>query len=336
MSYNRSFSRTVAIPYCGSKTVSYPASERGGTMTVSYSGTAYEQVEVDVHVNTDPFDASVSRCNSNVNALTASVGAMNTAQCVAIADSAERVSKTLIDGFFQTVRSDLASQRAELEQRVDARLLLLRQQAQTLREKQQKMSDDYARTSARYQKIFDDINKELSVRIHQVDQPVFNLVRDVDTNSDRMLHTDMVQTAVTAGKESSMLQAQIGAAMVKNHALEAMGQAQDFLVSKARSERTIHESCIDGNGTDTYMVPICYMRTEDQQTQRQCAIPQHYAERYPQLSSQLCDTLDQTPLPGTDAEQLKSYVQNEMAERLPGNDAHSIRVREMINQLLNK
>ena len=100
MSYSRRFTRRIAVPYSGSKSVSYPASEHGGTKTVYYSGTAYEDVEVDVQVDTSPFDASVANCNDNVNGLTASVGAMNAAQCLAISENADKVSKTIIDGFF--------------------------------------------------------------------------------------------------------------------------------------------------------------------------------------------------------------------------------------------
>ena len=100
MSYNRRFTRRVAVPYSGSMTVNYPASEHAGSKTVYYNGTAYEDVEVDIHVDTSPFDASVAICNDHVNALTASVGAMNTAQCIAITENADKVSKSIIDGFF--------------------------------------------------------------------------------------------------------------------------------------------------------------------------------------------------------------------------------------------
>ena len=216
MSYTESFSRTIAVHYSGTVTVNYPASEHGGSTTASYSGTAYEQVDVDIHVDTAPFDASVANCNNHVNGLTASVGAMNTAQCIAIRKNADKVSKALIDGFFHTVRTDMGTQKAELEQVINARLLLLRQQATSLKAIQDTMAEDYARTTARYQKIFNDLNRELSNRIHEIDQPVFKLVEGVEKQNDRMLHTDMVQTVATISKESSVLQAQVNTASVKN------------------------------------------------------------------------------------------------------------------------
>lgn len=341
MSYSRRFNRRVSVPYSGTITVSYPPSQNGGVKTASYSGTAYEDVEVEIHVDTTSFDASVANCNGHVNGLTASVAAMNTAQCVSIAENAEKVSKTLIDGFFHTVRTDLSTQRAELEQTIQARLLLLRQQAATLKEKQKTMAEDYARTTARYQKLFTDLNNELSVRIHQVDQPVFDVVREADTQSDRMLHTDMVQTAVTMSKESSMLQAQIGAATVKHHALESMSQIQGFLSTKAATERTLVQACVEnGAGDESYLVPVCFMKTESENrlVNRQCVIPDYYRSRNPKLQEELCDRLEDADFHDGDSgsEQLKSYFQSEIANNIAGNDSHSQRVRDMINKMLNK
>lgn len=359
MSYSKNFKRTVKADYKGRISVSYIAGDENHSpeITVEYDGEhtsktfngtgnfyiddyAEEEVNVQIDVDTAPFDASVANCNDNVNGLTASVGAMNAAQCLSIKENTDKISQSLIDGFFNTVRTDLSAQTAELEQAIEARLLLLRQQASTLKEKQKAMEADYARTTARYQKIFTDLNNELSVRIHEIDQPVFNFVKEIDTQSDRMLHTDMVQTAITMSKENSILQAQISSAMVKNHALEAMGKAQNFLTSKAISERTIQETTIEGSGDDAYLIPVCYMRTESekQQTEQKCLIPDYYSQQG-NLKERLCATLDEYEFPertASENDQLKSYVQTEIAHCISGNDNHSDRVRVLINKLLNK
>lgn len=341
MSYSRKFSKTIAVPYSGSKSYSYPASEHGGTVTIHYSGTAYEEVEVDIHVDTAPFESSVSNCNSNVNTLTASVGAMNLAQCAAIKENADKISQTIIDGFFHTVRTELSTQNVELEQAIEAKLILLNEQAKSLREKQKAMANDYARTTARYQKHFSDLNNELSARIHEIDQPVFNFVKDVDNQNNRMLHTDMVQTAITMSKESSILQAQINTAMMKHHALEAMNQAQNYLISKAVSERTIQKTCINGSGKEKYLIPVCYMKTESEnkQTDSKCATPDLDAFKNSQILDRLCNQLDLSDINNKDehnSELLNSYIQAEISNKIVGDDAHSIRVRNMINNLLNK
>ena len=341
MSYSRRFSRRVAVPYSGSKTISYPETKGGSTMTVSYHGTAYEDVEVDIYVDTDPFDSSVASCNNHVNGLTASVGAMNTAQCIAISENADKVSKSIIDGFFTTIRTDLSTQKTELEQIIESRLILLRQQAANLKEKQETMWKDYNRTTERYQKLFADLNNELSVRIHQLDQPVFDFAKEIDVQSDRMLRTDLIQTAVTMGKESSLLQAQLSAAAVKNHALGAMNQAQNFLTSKALSEKTILSTTIEGSGEDKYLVPVCYMKTESENhhTEQQCALPDYYESKHPHLKEELCEKLDQTDFDTHEDDSfdnIKSYVQSEIGNNFNKDDAHHIRVMNLITKMLNK
>lgn len=341
MSYSRRFRRQIAVPYSGSETVSYPASERGGTTTVYYRGTAYEDVEVDIEVDTRSFDSSVADCNDDVNGLTASVCTLNTAQCVAIAENAERVSKTIIDGFFNTVRTDLSTQKVELQQAVESRLILLRQQAESLKEKQKLMADDYARTTARYQKVFNDLNNELEIRIHEIDQPVFKFVKEIDEQSDRMLHTDMVQTAVTLSKESGILQAQITAATVKHHALQAMEKAQTFLTAKAISESTIRNTSYDGAGTDRYFIPVCYLETESEghHVERKCVVSKFFSMQNSDLEKTVSERIDGSDMDFSDSinnEQLKSYIQTEIDNNITNLDEHHNRVREMINRMLNK
>ena len=360
MSYRKKFERKVKADYSASIYVSLPVTAtdemiKGVSVEIesenvkkTFKGIGWftlndyaeEDVEVQIDVDTAPFDSSVRVCNNQVSGLTASVETLNSAQCVAISENAEKVSKTIIDGFFHTIRTDLSAQKAELEQAVEARLMLLREQATSLQEKQKSLSESYARTSARYKKLFDDLNNELSSRIHQIDQPVFNLVKDVDKHSDRMLHTDMVQAAVTMSKESSLLQEQIRSAAVKHHALQAMGQLQEFLTLKALSEKSIKSSCVEGRGNEGYLVPICYMKTESEgnQIEQLCEIPGDYSSKNPKLKELLCERLEETELEEMDAnekEQLKSYVQSEMDDNIVNNDEHSDRVRAIINRMLN-
>ncbi|MBO7160425.1 MAG: hypothetical protein J6V62_03185 [Paludibacteraceae bacterium] len=336
MSYTQNFRRRVAVPYSGSVSVSYPASQNGGTTTAYYSGTAYEDVDVEIYVDTVPFDDSVVGCNASVGGLTTSVAAMNAAQCASIRENAEKVSSTIINGFFQTVRTDLSAQKAELQQTVNARLILLNEQKKSLLALQKKMSEDYARTSARYLKIFNDLNDELSNRIHQIDQHVFDFAKNVEDQSNRMLKTDMIQCAVTAGKESSLLQAQLNVALMKQHALQAMSQAQNFLVNKAVSERTIQQSIIDGEGTDRYYVPVCYMRTEDKAVEQKCVVPEYYSAAKNVIEQKIVDNFEQMEMPFEKSEDLKSYVKAEVAQNIPNNDAHSERVRDLIIKMLNE
>ena len=87
MSYSRSYTFSV------SGSISYPASEHGGT--VSY----HDSVEVNLYVDTSPFDRSVRSCGSEVNALTASVAGAAVQMCNTRKQTARLISQSIVNGF---------------------------------------------------------------------------------------------------------------------------------------------------------------------------------------------------------------------------------------------
>jgi len=84
MSYTRTYRERIAVHYSGTVSYNYPSSQNGGSGTAHYSGTEYEEVDVHINVDTDPFDNSVEHCNTNVNLLTGAVVATEAAQLVSI------------------------------------------------------------------------------------------------------------------------------------------------------------------------------------------------------------------------------------------------------------
>jgi hypothetical protein len=171
MSYRQNYSATVH--YSGSVSVSYPASEKGGSTTAHYSGEV--PVHVAINVNTTPFDGSVANCNGSIDVLTGSVVAMNTAQCVAIKDTAAKVSKSIIDGFFGTIKTELSQQLQALDSAIKANFGLIEQQAKAVTAQKGVMETDYNRISSRYAALFSDLDTECYKRIYALDKQSFLL-----------------------------------------------------------------------------------------------------------------------------------------------------------------
>ena len=113
MSYSRTYRQRIAIPYSGY--VTCPASDT--PQRVPYSDVAYEDIEIDITVDTNPFDREIRGCNNTVNGLTGAIVATKTAQIAAIHESSRRVGKTIVKGFFDTVRSEISQQIMELSSR---------------------------------------------------------------------------------------------------------------------------------------------------------------------------------------------------------------------------
>ncbi len=267
MSYRRSYSERIAVHYSGSKTVSYPASQNGGSTTVYYSGTEYETVNVNIDVDTNPFDRSVASCNSSVNLLTGAVVATEAAQLVSIDKNAKKVAGTIVKGFFDYIRSDISQQVMELSQRIDAQLLHLRELAKNCVGKQKQMETDYNRISSRYLKIFDDLNNELENRIFQLDKPAFVFKNNIDTHSNRTSDNDLVSTVAVAGREGGELQAKISASVTKKRALNAINQARLFLWKQKKLQSTVNRSMLNENYSATRFLPVCFIETNGDKSQ---------------------------------------------------------------------
>jgi hypothetical protein len=175
MSYSERYS--ASVPFSGSVSYTYPASEHGGSGRAHYSGDV--PVYVTINVNTEPFDGSVGRFKTSIDALGASVVAMNAAQCAAIHQTAKEVSASLIKGFFGTINSELSQQIQALDSAVKAKFGLIQQQGIAVTEKKNDMEKDYNRISSRYADLFADLDSECYKRIFALDKQSFNLSEKV-------------------------------------------------------------------------------------------------------------------------------------------------------------
>jgi len=174
MSYSRSYRGTVTGSVTG--TVSYPASQNGGSesVTLTYS----RDVTWDVIVETEPFDESVDKCENHINLLTGAVVATQGLAVAAKKEAADKVGQTLVDGFFGHVRSEIEQQMTILKSRIDSLALHLATQAKKCRSLNAQMDQDFARIASRYIKLFGDLDQEMKRRIQGIDQASFELAAD--------------------------------------------------------------------------------------------------------------------------------------------------------------
>ena len=175
MSYSENY--YADIPYSGSVSYSYPASEHGGSGSAHFSGSV--PVNVTIDVNTHPFDGSVSRFNTSIDALSASVVAMHAAQCAAIQQTAKEVSGSVINGFFGFINVELSQQLSALDSAIKAAFGLIAEQNNAVTEIKNTMEGDYNRISSRYVRLFDDLDTECHKRIYALDKQSFNLSEKV-------------------------------------------------------------------------------------------------------------------------------------------------------------
>jgi hypothetical protein len=343
MSYSRKYRERIAVPYSGSVKYSYPASEKGGSGTAHYSGTAYEDVNVNIEVDTIPFDNSVEKCNTNVNLLTGAVVATEAAQIISIDKNAKKVGKTIVDGFFSYIRSEISQQIAELTQGIDSQLMHLRELSKAVLDKKRQMEGDFQRISSRYIKTFDDLNNELSNRIFELDKPTFVFKKELDNQSIRTTKNDLVNTVAIFGKEGSELQSKISASIAKKRALDTLNKAKVFLWQQKRLNNTVQQSMLNESVASCLYSPICYveMYEDKNQIKKGLHAPSFvHAMNEKQTKNKLIEryaesTNSWNTITNEYMDNLKLYFNSELNKSYTTADQHSVRVKEMIQKIAN-
>jgi hypothetical protein len=333
MSYRRSYRDRIAVHYSGSVNYHYPASQSGGSGTAHYNGTAYEDVNVNIDVDTNPFDHSVASCNSDVNLLTGAVVATETAQVVSINKNSIKIADTIIKGFFHTIRLEIGQQAMELSQLIDATLAHLWKQAESCVNIQKRMEADYNRISSQYLKIFNDLNRELENRIFELDKSAFVFKRNIDSHSNRTFGNDLVNTVTVFGKEGGELQAKISASVAKKRALNAISQAHIFLWKQKKLQATINRSMLNENDAATRFSPVCFIETGGEKNQMDRNVYQ--PGFLPQINkNEMLETF-KTQHWGTATKEQKDNIQRHFNSEVSNaysasNNQHDERVRNMI------
>lgn len=338
MSYSRQYTKKIAVPYSGyaTETFSYPASESGGSRTVRvyYEGTAYEDVQVDIEVDTDPFDRGVANCNNHVDVLTGSVVATQAAQVESIKQKAKQIGDTVVNGFFNTVRFEISTQIVELQKRVEALLLDMNEKQKKLLALKAQMEKDYHRVSEQYGKIFGELNQELENRVHALDQPVFSSANEMYLAEDRFMQMDMLNVVALSGKENALLDAQIGTALTKQHTQRALNEVNTFLTKKQASELILEHSKIADNRERRFYAPVCYASTTDEhnvinsQAFASGILPQD-------TSSQAVGIVQMDSIPDMSDEEKESVdvFFKTLVNEADASDEHAVRVKNIITKL---
>jgi len=337
MSYTRNYRETITVS--GSKTV--PVSKDSTSVTVHY--TEEVPVSININVDTNSFDRSVSHVNGNVDLLTGAVVATETAEIESKLRNSVKVGDTIVNGFFSYIRSEISQQITELSQNIDSHLMHLKELAKSCIDKKKQMEGDFFRISGRYVKIFDDLNNELSNRIYELDKPAFVFKKETDNQKIRTSSNDLVNTVTICGIESSDLQTKIGASIAKKRALDTLNKSKVFLWQQKKLNLTIKQSMLNESKSSSIFAPCCFVETNNANNQIDKNI---YSTDYLTIlneKSKKNEIIDQFLLnsiiwsvPSQDVlKNISQYFNTELNNVSSLNDQHTVRVREMIQKIAN-
>lgn len=244
-----------------SKTVNitYPKSESGGSKSV----TVEEPVYVDVYVESDPFEHSVDNCDNSLHLLQAGIVAAEAAEKNSRIENSKRLGKSLNDGFFQVVNSNLTIQAKEESANAKALVGTLYAQQKELMKIRHRMEGDYNLIKSRYVKLFEDYDKELHNRIFALNRRTFQLAEESVKELMRPSSSMLTAASLIGQKENLSLQTKITASRVKFYASLVITKVKSFIegqnVLKYRLRNIISDECRN----ETCHAPVMCMQVTE-------------------------------------------------------------------------
>ena len=266
MSYK--VSKTISVPYIDHE---YTLSRSGDSVEVhTYEVTRHKDVDINIHVDTTPFDQSVEDCAEHVEGLTASIGGFKAAHVLAKQQSRDQIINSATAGFTNMIEQSINMQSAGHDASMKAVAGELMQQCQELNHKHEVMNSDYNRIKGRYLNLFNDLDKELKRRILFLTKPCFDFVDGIRKEQNRRISSSLLSTATLGARENEAARTAIQASKVKGNATQLIAAARDHIAHHAHMENMMKAITTTGSETLTYYVPaMMYQRTDEQGTQKQ-------------------------------------------------------------------
>ena len=287
MSFTRSFSFHV------SGDVSYPASEHGGS--VSY----HDSVNVVVEVDTSAFDASVMRCASSVGNLAGTVSSGANMLEREKRESANRISASLVDGFYQYVLYGVRETLMRLGTRIPMLLQALKAFAGRCIAAREQLGKDYQQITGRYAMIFTDLDNALKGALTSLDGPAFEVVNMATGRMDQALLGESTAVALTTGPEEASSTCSVEVAKLKVATQKTIQEcARNIRYNKYLSNQIDHILVAsDGQGEHSILMPVVELLTHSLDGQDYREVSFHLSSELPSASysavySALADAAD--------------------------------------------
>lgn len=334
MSYSRNYSRTVS----GSKTVSvrYPASQQGGSTSVTVSVDI--PVDITIDVDTGPLDGSVVHCRHSVDLLTGAVVATGTANVAAIRHAANSVSSSVTEGFFQLISSEISQQITEYRTTCEALFLKLDDLKKACLAKKTQMERDFHRKAKQYTDLFTDLDAELTRRIQTLDKTVFEVSVAASLQSDRCFSSETSMVPLVSATEDSRNRTALLATRIRTRVLEAIHETSAFLAGDrlltASFNEILSEASVDIRERS---LPTIYMHADGTQSEVEKLVAGPVLTN-PGIRDTLLQRLRSPdrkwmPMDPSARSTIESLLSKKVSDEITGSDVKQARVGKMILSL---
>lgn len=215
---------------------------------------------IDCVIDTKPMAREIDSVSTHIKGTTAAVVAMQAAVIKAENEAADHVCDNVNKGFYALIHSQISQKIAKLQSEVDSHLMKLNQLRKQLLGIKNRMERDYGMISSRYVKLFNGINKNLQVRVYELDKPTINFaVKEVTSISNRPKL--LTSTVPVVQSEALAISQRILASNMKNKGAMVIGTMYEFLNQMKEQKELTDRIMLRSNRTDAdayYAIPVIY------------------------------------------------------------------------------
>lgn len=325
------------MSYKVTKTITVPYEDHrmsgSGENAHLVSFTNHKYVDINIHVETEPFDDSVDECCDKVNLLTTSITGYKVAHVAAKQQASDRIVNSATAGFTGLINQSINMQTAGQDAQMHALAGELVMQCKELDHKHDVMTSDFNRIKGRYTNLFTDLDNELRRRIHALCKPCFNFVENIRQEQNRRISSNLLSTATLGARESESARTAIQASKVKQNAAGLITAARNHVASHIHMENVIKAISVDGCENLTYYVPVMmYTRCDEQGAQRQLVANPVTAQGIYQAADTTLGNLQEMPLAPDDRQRIDSHF-NQMVEQRIAPQASGRRLADIMRRL---
>jgi hypothetical protein len=193
------------------------------------------------------------------------VVATETAQLISKKESADKIGDSVVKGFFGLIRGEISQQMVQLATYLPPKILELDNQASRCIALRQQMEHDFTRISERYNRLFNDLDNELKLRIQALDRLAFSLHSKGSAAVVNNAKAANVTTPMVTGQETQSAQAQLLIYTIRQRVLAMIQKAQERIAAGEKLNEGLH-SIVENLSTEKQcpvMVPVIIIEQSD-------------------------------------------------------------------------
>lgn len=218
--------------------------------------------DFNITVDTHPMARSLDSVNSNVQGVTNSVIAMESAVVLAQNEASERICQNVDTGFYLLMKSQFDQKIAD----VSSVMLSKKQLLETFKNDVERimlvMNDDYDRIKLRYTKQFSALDKALETRIHELDKRAYELSRNYKM-SEFKNGSEVIKT-ISYSDETQILNVQEVNATIKKRSSKAINVMADDVLEQLTYSKSVKNILTESDLTNLSeeYVPVIFTEAD--------------------------------------------------------------------------